>query len=79
MPIFDPTIRMIQVRGAFDGHLLFLFNPITMEINIKKGGTTHTIKVHDLIAFAQTAQRVTFRAQLALETSEEEPVRGQFE
>lgn len=79
MTVFDPTIRMIQVRGQFDGHLLFLFNPATMEINIKKGGATHSIKVHDLIAFAQTSQRTTFRAQLALETSEEEPVRGQFE
>jgi len=79
MTVFDPQKRMIFVRGVYDGHLLFLFNPATMEIEIKKGGTTHSIKIHDLIAFAQTSQRSTFRAQLSFETSEEEPVRGQFE
>lgn len=79
MTVFDPSGRIIFVRGAYENHLLFLFDADAMEIRLKKGGVTHLIKVHDLIAFAQTSQRVTFRAQLAIEDSNEEPVRGQFE
>jgi hypothetical protein len=79
MTVFEPKRRMIQIRDEIGNRLLFLLDPETMKIEIKKGGLTYEVKVHDLISFAQTSQRNVFRALMALETSEDEPVRGQFE
>ena len=79
MTVFDTSMRLIFVRAAYENHLLFLFDADANEIRIKKGGVTYLIKVDDLVAFAKTSERVTFRAQLAVEDSNEEPVRGRFE
>ncbi len=69
MPMFDPEPRIIQVRGdrAMRSKFLFEFYPKTMEIKLKNRDVTFTIKINDLLAFANETDQDVFHIKAIIE------------
>jgi hypothetical protein len=53
-------VNKIQVRGT-NGTLLFIVDRGTLEIEIKKGNTSHRVSMKSLLQFAKTSQRNVYR------------------
>lgn len=73
MPVYDPNPKMIEVRSdrTMGNKLLFKFNPSTMEIELRREGVIHIVKIHDLQAFANKSEETVFHAKTIIEDKDD--------
>ncbi len=65
--------QIIEVRSdSLSGNkFLFKFNPITMEIEIRKRGFIYLVKLDDLFEFASKSERNAFYVKAFTENDDE--------
>jgi len=73
MPVFDPEPKIIQVRGdhIMGSKLLFEYYPQAMEMKLKYRSAIFTIKIKDLLVFANETDEDIFHVKAIIEDNDE--------